>query len=119
MVDAELFAALRDLVDEVELVRLVLEHRARLILRDDAVLERAGRGCALAHEALDRAQIVGRERARQVEVVVEAVLDGRADAELPLWKQLEHGFGHHLRRAVAHPAPAAGLAAIGIPATLP
>ena len=112
MVDAELFAALRELVDEVELVRLVLEHGTGLIFRDDAVLERAGRGHALTHEALDRAQIIGRERARQGEVVVEAVLDGRADAELPLGKQLEHGLGHHVRRAVAHRVQVAAFIAL-------
>ena len=34
------------------------------------------------HLLLDRLQIVGRERRLDVEVVVEAVLDGRTDAEL-------------------------------------
>ncbi len=42
------------------------------------------------------------QRTRQPEVVVEAVLDRRADAELHVGKQVHDGRGHHVRRAVAH-----------------
>ena len=36
-----------------------------------------------------------------VEIVIEAVLDGRADAELGFGKQLEHGGGQQVRGGVA------------------
>ena len=47
-------------------------------------------------------QVVGRQRARQLEVVVEAVGDGRADAQLRVGEQVEHRLGHDVRRRVAH-----------------
>ena len=55
-----------------------------------------------AHPLLDRGEVVGDERARQVEVVVEAVLDRGADAELRAREEVEHGLGHDVRRGVAH-----------------
>ena len=47
---------------------------------------------------------------RDVEVVVEAVGDGRADAELRLGVQLLHGLGEHVRGGVPdHAAPGLGV----------
>ena len=57
---------------------------------------------ALAHALLDRHEVVGRERARQLEVVVEAILDRRTDAELRSRKQVKDRLGHDVRRRVAH-----------------
>ena len=37
----------------------------------------------------------------QVEVVIEAVLDGRPDGDLGLGVKLQHGLGHDMRGAVA------------------
>ena len=54
------------------------------------------------HARLDRREVVGRQRPRQVEVVVEAVRDRRPDAELGAREQVQHGLGHHVRRRVAH-----------------
>ena len=66
------------------------------------MLEGEGGGLLLAHLRLDLLEVRGRQRAGQVEVVVEAVLDGRTDAELGVGEELEDGRGHHVRRAVAH-----------------
>jgi hypothetical protein len=60
------------------------------------------RGDALAHPGLDRREVVRRERAREVEVVVEPVVDGRADPETRAGEEVEHRLGHHVRRGVAH-----------------
>ena len=59
-------------------------------------------GDGRAHPLLDRGQVLGDERARQVEVVVEAVLDRRADAQLRAGEQVEHRLGHDVRGRVAH-----------------
>ena len=57
----------------------------------------------LAHLGLDRGEVVVAERlaAGQLEVVVEAVLDRRADRELGAGEQLRDGLGHDVRRRVA------------------
>ena len=52
------------------------------------------------HPLLDALEVVGGERAADVEVVVEAVLDRRADAELGLGEELLHGLRHHVRGGV-------------------
>ena len=49
----------------------------------------------------DRRQVLGRERARVGEVVVEAVLDHRTDGDLRLGKQLLHRLRQQVRGGVA------------------
>ena len=49
-----------------------------------------------------RAQILGGERLRLGEVVVEAVLDGRTDGHLHVGEQALHRLRHHVRGGVAH-----------------
>ena len=66
-----------------------------------------------AHPRLDLAQVVGRERARQVDVVVEAVLDGRTDGELGVREDLLDRLGHQVRGGVAHPRQLVGRAGLG------
>jgi hypothetical protein len=58
---------------------------------------------------LDGSQVLGRERALVGEVVVEAVLDDRADGDLGLGKQLLHRIGQQVRRAVADDLQAVGV----------
>ena len=60
-------------------------------------------GDDLAHAGVDALEVVGDERAAvgQLEVVVEAVLDGRADGEGGAGEQVEHGLGQHVGRRVA------------------
>jgi hypothetical protein len=59
-----------------------------------------------AHARLDALQVVRAERLRHVEVVVEAVLHRRADAELGLGEQVLHGLRHHVRGGVPQNGPA-------------
>ena len=66
----------------------------------------------LAHPFLDRRQVVGRQRSRQQEVVIEAVLDDRADAELRPRKHVEDGFGKDMGGAMAHRAELTGGAVV-------
>ena len=60
------------------------------------------RGDAVAHPRFDALEIVGRQRARQLEVVVEAVLDGRADPEPGPREQVQDRLRHDVRGRVAH-----------------
>ena len=65
-------------------------------------LEWQVRGDLGSHLLLDRLQVGRGQRARQVEVVVEAVLDGRTDPQPCVGKQFEHGRRHDVRRRMAH-----------------
>lgn len=101
-------AALGQPVDQLQLVGLVGEELARLVGADLAVLEGMPAGDHLAHAFFDGLQVLGGEGARpaivalaQVEIVVEAVFDGRADGDLGLRVQLQYRLGHDVRRAVA------------------
>ena len=55
----------------------------------------------LAHRLLERLEVLGRERPLDLEVVVEAVGDRRADPELGVGEQLLHRLGQHVRGGVA------------------
>ncbi len=70
----------------------------RELLPDEGMV----RGNALAHPLLDGLEVVGCERPRQLEVVVEAVGDRRPDPELRAVEQVEDGLGHDVGRRVAH-----------------
>ena len=54
----------------------------------------------LVHALFNGCQILGRERALVRKVVVEAVLDDRADGDLRLGEQVLHGVGHQVCRGV-------------------
>jgi hypothetical protein len=60
------------------------------------------RGHRGGHTLLDAPQILRRERARELEVVVEAALDGWADAQLGAREEIHHGLRHDVRRGVTH-----------------
>ena len=70
--------------DQLELVRLVGEFGAGLVLGDDPAHETLALADDALHLLLDGLEVLGGERLLDVEVVVEAVGDGRADAELRL-----------------------------------
>ena len=55
----------------------------------------------LGHLLLDGGEVVGRERFLAVEVVIEAVIDRRADGHLGTGEQLLHGLGEDVGRVVA------------------
>ena len=90
-------------LDDLELVRVVVEQLERLGLGDLVADERLVLGDDLAHAGVELLEVVGLERAAvgQLEVVVEAVLDGRADGERGPREQVEHGLGQHVGRRVA------------------
>ncbi len=79
--------------DQLDLVGLGGEFGTRLVVGDDPAGEALALLLDLLHALLDAAQILGVERLLDVEVVVEAVLDGRADPELGLGEQVLHGLG--------------------------
>ena len=88
-------------VDEFELVRVVLEDVSPLVGRDFADLERVLALDDGPHPVGDPVQVaVGRVHV-EVEVVVEAVLDGRADGGLGL----REPFHHRLRENVCEGVP--------------
>ena len=85
------------------LYRWPVEDLAGLVGRDLVAHERLVLVDDLAHAGVDAVEVVGRERGavRQLEVVVEAVLDRRADAERGAGEQVEHRLGQHVGRRVA------------------
>ncbi len=91
-------------VQDLDLERLAIAFldRATLVERDLPADEGVVGRHAGAHPSLDRLEVVGGERARQLEVVVEAIVDRRADAQAGAGEQVQHGLGHDVRRAVAH-----------------
>ena len=92
-----------ELLDQLQLVGLIREALPRILkirlAPDEAVVALH----LLAHPALDLLQIIGRQRARQVEIVVEPVGDRRPNRDLALGKQLQHHLRQHMRRGVPHP----------------
>ncbi len=94
--------------DQLELERLVGEFGTRLVVGDDTTDE----ALALADDALhllrDGLEVFGRERLLDAEVVVEAVGDRRADAEVRLRVDPLHRLREHVRRGVAEDVQAVG-----------
>ena len=88
-------------VDQLELVRLVGQLGLGLVERAEAAPpEPLPRLDDLLHPLLELGQVLGLERLGDVEVVVEAVLDRRADAELGLGEDVLHRLGEHVRGGV-------------------
>ena len=85
-----------ELLQALELERIVGEETARLLLADAATPERHVRRGNLRHLGLERRQVVGREGRLDVEVVVEALLDGRPEADPGAWSQLAHRRGKNV-----------------------
>ena len=71
----------------------------RILLRDD-----------LPHLRLERREILGRERRRDLEVVVEAVVDRRTEADLRVGAQPSHRRREHVRRRMPQHAERLGIA---------
>ena len=80
--------------------------RASSMRLDDAAGEPLRPLDDLLHPLLEVREVLGGERAIDGEVVVEAVLDRRADAELGLGEFLLDGLREHVRRRVADHAAA-------------
>jgi hypothetical protein len=96
-------AALQDVLDELQLVGLILEQRAGLLRGDLPADEGVVPGDDLPHPRLDPLQVLRRQGAGQIEIVVEAVLDGRPDPQLALGEHLQDRLGHDVGAGVADP----------------
>jgi hypothetical protein len=92
----DLALLLPDGCDDLALERLVGEALERLIALDLFTDERLVGRHDLGHARFDRLQVLGPERPWQLEVVVEAVLHRRSDAERGVREQVEHRLGQHV-----------------------
>ena len=88
-------------LDEFELERLVGELSAGLIGGHDAADETLSCADDALHLFRDRLDVIGRERGVDAEVVIEAVGDRRADAEVRLRVDALHGLGEDVGGGVA------------------
>jgi len=86
--------ALGQLLKQLQLVRLVSEQAAGLLPGDFPAHERMPRLDALDHEVRDLAQVVFGQRTGQLKVVVEAILDGWANAQFRTWEEFQHRLRH-------------------------
>ncbi len=105
--------AARQVADELDLVvlALLLEQRDRLVAGGDDALETRVPRDDLAHPRLDGGEILGGEGLVAGEVVVEAVLDRRADGHLRAGEQRLHRLGQHMGGVVADQVQRLGVAA--------
>ena len=90
--------------DDLGLVVLAhaLERTATAVIaRHHAAVDLLIRLGDLVHLRFDRRQILGREGPLEGEVVVEAVLDDRADRDLRLREELLHGLREQVRGRMA------------------
>ena len=63
----------------------------------------------LGHFGLDLGEVLFAQFVRQVEVVIEAVVDRGAKGQLHPFEQPHHGPGHHVRARMAHDAQRFGI----------
>ena len=112
-IDRDRLARRDDVVDDLRLVRLAdrLEVRDRRFAVPHFALDRQIGVDDLLHALFDLLEIVRRERLVAREVVVEAVLDRRADRHLRAGKQFLHRLRQHVRRVVAQHFEAIGAVA--------
>ena len=89
------------LLQPLQLERVVGEEVPALLLRNAAALEGMVARDHLPHAGLERLQILGREGLVDLEVVVEAVVDGRPEADAGPRPQLAHRGGEDVRGRVA------------------
>jgi hypothetical protein len=113
LVDLDLLV-FRNGVDELDLEQLALvaEDFLRLLARPHLLGERLVAPDDLAHALLDRRKVFRRERLVAEEVVIEAVLDHRADRDLGAGPQRLDGLGEHMRGIVADQLERARIVAI-------
>src|SRR5690606_34000227 len=96
------YPAIDQIINQLQLVGLILEKLAGFLGADLA----HGEGVRLAHDglhaSLDPLQVFLGQRARQVEVVIKAVLDGRADGDFRVGKSLQNGLSHDMGGRMAN-----------------
>ena len=93
---------LRQIVDELDLIRLValLHELQRFLARELKTLETQLFLADLAHLGLELFKYLGRKRLGTVKIIIEAVLDGRANGQLHLGVQALHGLGENVAGGV-------------------
>ena len=93
---------LRQVVDELDLVRLIalLHELQRFLTREFKAFETQLFLADLAHLGLELLEHLRRERLGAVKIVIETVLDGRADGQLHLGVQALHGLGKNVAGGV-------------------
>ena len=89
-----------ELVEPLQLERVVLEPPLSYFPIHLLALEPIVRPNHLTHLRLDRLEIIGRERSRHLEVVVEPVLDCRPEPNLRFRVELSHRGRQHMRGRV-------------------
>ena len=104
-IDADLLAPFGQIGNRLNLVVLALfgKQRPSLVGFDRLVLEPVGLFGQPGHGPLDLREIIGAQLPRQLEIVVETVLDRRPEAKFGLGKDLLDRGGHNVRAGVAHP----------------
>ena len=91
---------LRELVQALQLQRIVREELTSLFQAHDAPLEGMVRLRDLRHFGLESFEVSGRERFWDIEVVVEAVVDGGAESDAGTGAELPHGRREHVSGGV-------------------
>ena len=103
-----------EVLDQLDLVGLILARKAleRVARRHVGALELLVGGDMAGHRLLDLRQVVDRraEVVGKLEVVVEAVLDGRSDRDLRAGPQLDHRRRQDVRGVVADERERLGVA---------
>ena len=94
----------RQVVEDLDLERLsaLREERSAFRRRQFTPHERMVGLDALGHPHVDRREVVGSERARQLEVVVEAVGNCRPDPKPGAGEQVHDRLRHHVGGGMAH-----------------
>ena len=101
--------ALLERLDDLALVGLIRETLERVGARNLLAHERLIGVDELAHAVLDLREVGLGDRTRQLEVVVEAVLDGRADRVSGAGPQVAHGLRQHVRRRMPQDVETVGV----------
>jgi len=87
--------------DQLQLEGLVAENLAGLVGADHFLVEFVIALDNRTHARLDILQVLGCERAGQVEVIVEPVINSRADGDAGAGEFIQHGLRHHMRGGMA------------------
>ena len=95
----DVVGALFDELDLHRLVHLAVFFEAGFLFGEAALVLQVLR-LEFPHLLLDALQVFGAERLAAVEIVVEAVLHGRSDAQLGVGEQFEHRGGQQVRGGV-------------------
>ena len=89
-------AALLQPIDQLLLVGLPFEDLPGFTGRNLFAHERVPAGDNLAHPFFNRFQVFGRQRPGEIEIVIEAVFNGRANRDLCSWELLQDSLRHDM-----------------------